>query len=121
MLTEIISLICFGYMRPPLISQPPDIPLPDPEKHLHWYGEIWLKYPSSERLYSSSSGGVFKARAEFAVIQSEVSAKFFSESASKPSVAEIAELYSKLKIWQGSLVDPLSPRKALLPSHLKLQ
>lgn len=118
-----LSLICFHYFRPPLIKRPPDFALPDPAEDPSWYGEIWLKYPGSKRLYPSSSGSVFKARADFAVILNEAGQRLFGETglSRKLSVPEIAEFYSRFKSWYSDLPGSISPREALLPSHLKLQ
>ena len=115
--------MCFHYFRPPLIEKPPDFALPDPQEDPSWYGEIWLKYPSRTKLYPSNSAGVFKARAEFAVILNDVGQRLFGNPGPSPGLpaVEVAEFYSKFKSWYGSLTDSLTPQMALLPSHLKLQ
>ncbi|KFG80621.1 putative zinc finger protein [Metarhizium anisopliae] len=119
--TENISLMSFHYFRPPLFNRPPAI-LPDPKHEPEWYGEIWLKYPLGRTLFPSSSGDVFKARAEFAVIQNEAARRLFAGSTPAPqlSAAEVAVFYFRFKGWYDGLPEALSPRRAVLPSHLKL-
>ncbi|EFY95734.2 Zn(2)-Cys(6) zinc finger domain protein [Metarhizium robertsii] len=115
------SLMSFHYFRPPLFNRPP-ASLPDPKHEPEWYGEIWLKYPLGRSLFPSSSGDVFKARAEFAVIQNEAAQRLFAGSTPAPqlSAAEVAVFYFRFKGWYDSLPEALSPRRAVLPSHLKL-
>lgn len=121
-LIRIPSLTSFHYFRPPLFNRPP-ASLPDPKHEPGWYGEIWLKYPLGRTLFPSSSGDVFKARAEFAIIQNEAAQRLFAGSTPAPqlSAAEVAVFYFRFKGWYDSLPEALSPRRAVLPAHLKLQ
>ncbi|KAK7973482.1 hypothetical protein PG988_007616 [Apiospora saccharicola] len=58
-------------MTPPLLKQPPHDPLPDPAKEAQWYGEIWLKYPSSQVLTPAYFGYGFKAKCDFRLIMND--------------------------------------------------
>ncbi|OAA35696.1 Zn(2)-C6 fungal-type DNA-binding domain protein [Metarhizium rileyi] len=115
------SLMCFHYFKPPLVEKPPAI-LPHPKDVPAWYGETWLKYPLSSTLFPSNSGDVFKARAEFAMIQNDVARRLFASpaSASQLSAVEVAGFYYRFKSWYDSLPEALSPQRAVLPSHLKV-
>lgn len=66
---------------------------------------------------------MFRARAEAAIILNGVSAKLFSDTSIAPvlSVDEVAQFYPRFGAWYDGLPEPLSPFKAALPSHLKLQ
>ncbi|KAF4993698.1 hypothetical protein FDECE_13338 [Fusarium decemcellulare] len=116
------SLICFHYFRAPLVDRQPEVALPDPLQHPDWYGEIWLRYPLNRTVYPSHSADVFKARAEFAIILNELAHRLFGSSNSPGlSAAEIAQFYYRFTAWYGNLPLSLSPRQAVLPSHLKIQ
>jgi hypothetical protein len=115
--------MCFHYFRAPQVLRPPESPLPAPSENSRWYGEFWLKYPLGTTLYPSNSGNVFKARAEFAVIMNDAAQRLFGESSQSSglSTVQVSEFYPRLKSWYHGLPEALSPRRAVLPSHLKLQ
>ncbi|KAM5360090.1 hypothetical protein ACJZ2D_014001 [Fusarium nematophilum] len=118
------SLMCFHYFRAPLIDRPPEMALPDPLEHPDWYGEIWLRYPLNRMVHPSRSADMFKAKAQFAVILNEVAHKLFRTStpagAAGLSAVEAAEFYLRFNSWYRNLPVSLSPRQAVLPSHLKI-
>ena len=103
----------------PLLQEPPDVPLPCPQENLDWYGELYLKYPLNQRLYPAQFGKLFKSRAAFYMILNELRLRL---SVEEPlSDEDIAGFYSRFKDWFQNLPEPLSPRKVVLPDHLKLQ
>ena len=107
-----------------MISGPPAIPLPAPSESQSWYGELYLRYPLHSQLYPLQFGELFKAKAEFCVILNELVRRFFKAkepSEDRPSVAGAAEFYSRFENWYRELPESISPRKAVLPGHLKLQ
>ncbi|KAJ3538441.1 hypothetical protein NM208_g5904 [Fusarium decemcellulare] len=115
------SLMCFHYFRAPLVDRQPEMALPDPLEHPDWYGELWLRYPLNRTLHPSHSADVFKAKAEFAIILNALAHRLFgSSTAPGLSVTEVVQFYSRFTAWYGNLPLSLSPRQAVLPSHLKI-
>lgn len=116
------SLGSYHYLKPPPISKPPAIPLPDPVECPQWYGELWVKYPLSQSRLPTYHGLIFKAIADFWTIMNEVSTLTFSRHGppTKLSVEQIFQFYCRLKAWQSSLPEPLTPKKIVLPHQLKL-
>ncbi|KAF4466393.1 Zn(2)-C6 fungal-type DNA-binding domain [Fusarium albosuccineum] len=116
------SLICFHYFRAPLVDREPEMALPDPLHHPDWYGEIWLRYPLNRTVHPSHSADVFRAKAEFAIILNELAHRLFGPSTAPGLTgAEVARFYTRFTTWYGNLPLSLSPRQAVLPSHLKTQ
>ena len=107
-------------MFAPLLSDPPDWHLPDPSKEAEWYGEIWVKYPLSNRLLPSYFGQVFRARSQFRVIMNEACQAAYSKG-SEIILGKANELLKQLKGWYDDLSGPLLPKTIVLPGHLQLQ
>ncbi|KAF4495394.1 nitrate assimilation regulatory nirA [Fusarium agapanthi] len=79
--------------------------LPDPDRDPDWFGEIWLKYPSSSTLVPLRIGLVFKAKMSFSVVLNE-------------AMLEVQKDSSDSYLFQNG--EPLSPTKIVSPSQLKL-
>ncbi|KAJ9162035.1 C6 transcription factor [Coniochaeta hoffmannii] len=73
------SLWCHHFFVPPLIRRPPAWPLPDPHDEPEWYGEILVRYPGIEQLYSTGHGHLLRAKADFSTTINNLSDKFFQE------------------------------------------
>lgn len=114
------SLVGFSFMFAPLLSQPPNWPLPDPLEDAQWYGDIWVKYPLVQRRLSSHFGYMFKARSEFRVIMNDACQAAYSKN-SEMTLPKANELLSRLKGWYDGLPNPLLPKSIVLPSQLQLQ
>jgi len=118
------SFVSFLFFKVPLLRQPPNCALPCPQENPDWYGELYLKYPLNQRLYPAQFGEIFKAKAAFHVILNELSLRQFTDEPrlnTGLSDAEVAEYYMRFRDWFENLPESLSPRKAVLPGHLKLQ
>ncbi|KAK4101616.1 hypothetical protein N658DRAFT_558748 [Parathielavia hyrcaniae] len=116
------SLSSYHYAKPPPLKTPPQVPLPDPLSEPQWYGELWLKYPLSQTRLPTYHGLLFKAKADFWTILNEVSSLTFSHHGS-PSTLPVNKtllFYNKLTAWLHNLPEPLTPKKIVLPQHLKL-
>lgn len=107
-------------MFPPLVKNPPDWRLPDPSNDAQWYGEVWVKYPLSHRLFPSYFGQVLRARSQFRLIMNECCQVAYSVG-SDTTLGKAYELLSRLKSWYDSLSGPLLPKTIVLPGHLQLQ
>jgi hypothetical protein len=116
------SLCSYHYVKPPLIREPPESPLPDPLKEPQWYGELWLRYPLSHSRLPTHHGLLFKAKADFWTIMNEVSLLTFSHhrSPSKLPVNQTLQFYNRLRDWLHNLPEPLTAKKIVLPQQLKL-
>lgn len=109
-------------MIPPLLEQPPHDPLPDPAKDAQWYGEIWLKYPSSQVLTPACFGYGFKAKCDFRLLMNEFChAAYSTGSGGSVSLDEANQLRKRLVAWYDGLPRPLLPENIVFPSQLQLQ
>ncbi|CVK88335.1 related to nitrate assimilation regulatory protein nirA [Fusarium proliferatum] len=116
--------LSYQFMTQPLLTAPPKTPLPDPEHDPHWYGEIWLKYPSSSTLVPLRIGLVFKAKMSFSVLLNEAMLEVDKDSTDsylfQNGGKSIVEITERLDAWYKSMPEPLSPTKIVSPSQLKL-
>ena len=116
------SLISYHYLKPPLLSEPPRVPLPDPSRYPHFYGELWVRFPLTPSRLPVHHGVMFKAKAEFWTILNEFSLLNFSVSPRPPNLSppQIIGFYQRLHRWFLDLPEVLTPRKIVFPSQLKL-
>jgi hypothetical protein len=114
---------CFHFYKPPLINDPPTVLLPDPSVAPAWYGEVWVKYPSTDRIFPVNHGHAFKAICDFRVIQNEIGARSFGLTNPIRSLhLEEAENFRlRLEDWYRYLPDPVSAKTIIFPNQLKLQ
>ncbi|KAI1641662.1 uncharacterized protein F4817DRAFT_45273 [Daldinia loculata] len=111
----------FYFAAPPHLKKAPEYPLPDPEVDSKFYGETWIRYPMSHRLYSVNMGHVIKANFELRHLMNEMSLDLFEDG--KPpriDVSKALECKSMLDNWFVNLPDILSPTKIVLPDHIKI-
>ncbi|KAK8129870.1 hypothetical protein PG999_002250 [Apiospora kogelbergensis] len=116
------AAVCYHNFRPPLVSEAPTCPLPDPDVEPDYYGDVRIKFPGSDSATSISNGAVFKAVSKFRKIMNEVAQKSFKEPQSSTyiTLSDAYEAYEKLQTWYQQLPDVLTPDRIALPSHLKL-
>ncbi|KAF5596564.1 nitrate assimilation regulatory nirA [Fusarium pseudocircinatum] len=111
-------------MTQPLLKTPPKTPLPDPDRDPGWFGEIWLKYPSSSTLVPLKIGLVFKAKMTFRVVLNEAMLEVGKDSTDsylrQDGGRKIIEITERLDTWYKSMPEPLSPMKIVSPSQLKI-
>ena len=108
----------------PLIKEPPDVDLPDPEQYSGWYGETWIKYPLNQTLCPVQFGQLFKAKAEFCVILNRLGSNLFKDdkiSATGLSTKETTDFANEFSTWYAALPSPLTPENIVFPAQLKLQ
>ncbi|KAK8023274.1 Nitrogen assimilation transcription factor nit-4 [Apiospora marii] len=115
------SLVGFSFMIPPLLKEPPHDPLPDPAKDAQWYGEIWVKYPSSQVLTPTYFGYGFKAKCDFRLLMNEFChAAYSTGSGGSVGLDEANKLRKRLVAWYDGLSRPLLPENIVFPSQLQL-
>ncbi|OTB20707.1 hypothetical protein K445DRAFT_372281 [Daldinia sp. EC12] len=111
----------FYFAAPPHLKRAPAYPLPDPEADSEFYGETWIRYPMSARLYSVNLGHLIKANFELRHLMNEMALELFEEG--KPpriDVEKALECKSRLDNWFVNLPDVLSPTKIVFPDHIKI-
>lgn len=120
---HVSSNYCYHFYKTPLMMEPPKVPLPNPKQYPAWYGEFWIKYPLSQTLFPMHYGHFFKAKSEFCVILNRVAIKFFGQGgkATECPPKIVAGFTQDFTAWRLSLPDPLTPKKIVFPSQLKLQ
>ncbi|EJP66453.1 C6 transcription factor, putative [Beauveria bassiana ARSEF 2860] len=111
---------CFHLFKPPVVRHAPQAILPDPATHAKWYGELWLSYPTDQRLLPMWHGYTFKATAEFRVIFNDMAWQAFAEGRKGLSRKEQVHFQERLNTWYNNLPRQLSANEVLLPSHLKM-
>ncbi|KAK0729242.1 hypothetical protein B0T21DRAFT_291956 [Apiosordaria backusii] len=114
------SLGSYHYLKPPLLTRPPDTPLPDPSQHPQWWGELWIRYPQTPTRLPTYHGYLTKAKADYWSIMNDFSLLSFSQPNVKIPLDQVVGFYNRLRGWLLSLPEPLTPRKLVLPHHLKL-
>ncbi|KNB04814.1 hypothetical protein FOXG_16196 [Fusarium oxysporum f. sp. lycopersici 4287] len=112
------------FQTTPLLRTPPQSPLPDPDLNPDWYGESWLKYPSTSVLVPMQYRYTFKARVEFSLILNaamlQASTNEIDNQAVRSGAGRIIETVEKLEAWYRTLPDPLLASHIVFPSQLKL-
>ncbi|RBA09105.1 hypothetical protein FPRO05_14361, partial [Fusarium proliferatum] len=112
------------FQTAPLLRTPPQSPLPDPDLNPDWYGEIWLKYPSTSMLVPMQYRYTFKARVEFSLVLNaamlQTSTNESDNQAVRSGTGRIVETVEKLEAWYRTLPGPLLPSHIVFPSQLKL-
>lgn len=120
-----ISTLSFQVMTVPVLQTPPRTKPPDPKHDPGWFGEIWLKYPSSSVLIPIQVGLTFQTKMNFAVVLNEAMLDYHRDSneddLAQNGAARIMTVVQKLESWYQSLPEPLSPSNIVFPSHLKIQ
>ncbi|KAK0673333.1 putative nitrogen assimilation transcription factor [Cercophora samala] len=114
------SLSSYHYLKPPLMTRPPDTPLPDPSENPQWWGELWIRYPQTPARLPTYHGHLMKARANFWTIMNDFSLASFSQPRVKMPLEQVVGFYNRLRAWLRDLPEPLTPKRIVLPHHLKL-
>ena len=114
------SVLSWEMYSEPLISAPPQAPLPDPAQDPKWYGEVWYKYPQSKSLDPMHFGSIFKARSDFRVILHDIS-KTRMSTGGRFTAEQVHDFGQRMKTWYTYLPRVLSPKHIALPAHLMLQ
>ncbi|RBA09644.1 hypothetical protein FPRO05_14343 [Fusarium proliferatum] len=116
--------LSFQFQTAPLLRTPPQSPLPDPDLNPDWYGEIWLKYPSTSMLVPMQYCYTFKARVEFSLVLNaamlQASTNESDNQAVRSGAGRIVETVEKLEAWYRTLPGLLLPPQIVFPSQLKL-
>ncbi|KAK2926338.1 hypothetical protein FoTM2_013203 [Fusarium oxysporum f. sp. vasinfectum] len=116
--------LSFQLQTAPLLRTPPQSPLPDPDLNPDWYGESWLKYPSTSVLVPMQYRYTFKARVEFSLVLNaamlQASTNESDDQAVRSGAGRIIETVEKLEAWYRTLPGPLLPSHIVFPSQLKL-
>ncbi|RKK17838.1 hypothetical protein BFJ65_g8162 [Fusarium oxysporum f. sp. cepae] len=108
----------------PLLKAPPKTPLPDPDRDPEWFGEIWLKYPSSSTLVPLRLGLLFKAKMRFSVVLNEAMLEVEKDSTDsylfRNGATRIIKIAERMDTWYKAMPEPLSPTQIVSPSQLKI-
>ncbi|KAF4434910.1 nitrate assimilation regulatory nirA [Fusarium acutatum] len=117
-----ISIQYYTYVKPPHFRQPPQTPLPDPEKNAQWYEEVAFRYPRSRNVSSQDFANLFKARCEMVQIANQVCIRLCqakNEGGSPPS-GELLGLLDRYQDWFSKLPPCLQPSHIVYPVELQL-
>ncbi|KAL0931448.1 C6 transcription factor [Colletotrichum truncatum] len=119
--TKLQSLQSYHFLVAPLIKEPPQTPLPDPDQYPEWYGETFLRYPLSRTLVPMHFGHLANSKFRLAVIINSLVGHLFSPTGSTPPASQtISEYLPKLTSWFTSLPKCLGPSEIVFPVQLKL-
>lgn len=113
-------LVGFSFMFKPLLTNPPEEPLPNPTEDPDWYGEIWVRYPLNSTLSPLYFGQLFKVKAQQRIIMNRFCHEAYTEGMSV-GMDEAYELYAQLNNWYDNLPASFQPRTIVLPSQLQIQ
>ncbi|ORY56144.1 uncharacterized protein BCR38DRAFT_120679 [Pseudomassariella vexata] len=115
------AFACFHNFRSPLLSEPPNHPLPTYGEAEACYGEIWVSYPASKAPIGICNGEVFVAVCIFRVILNDMAKSFkHSSDADRVPLDDAYSARGRLRVWYANLPEPLRPDRIVLPNHLKV-
>ncbi|KEY72890.1 hypothetical protein S7711_06721 [Stachybotrys chartarum IBT 7711] len=107
----------------PNADEVPQVDLHDPKEHVDWYGEINVKYPTSDALIPTRFGLAFKAQCELAVLMHRLTSCRYATQCDKSDgtlVHNTARVISDLHAWYAALPECLRPYNIVFPKDLKL-
>ncbi|KAG5817944.1 hypothetical protein H9Q74_004529 [Fusarium xylarioides] len=105
----------------PLLKDPPQISYPEPAQCPFWYGDIWVRYPSSREPIATKYYQTFKAYLEFWTLYNDIAKVLFSPFQTRALyLGQAVEFYVRLRSWFNGLPEDLHPGKIVLPFQLKL-
>ncbi|KAI5867928.1 hypothetical protein GGS23DRAFT_591738 [Durotheca rogersii] len=111
----------FYFGIPPLISHPPQYPLPDPRVDPQWYGEIWVRYPLSQTLFPINLSHVIRTNFDLRKLMNDIAGEVFVVGKPPNATAQkVLDLKSRLDAWFADLPETLAPTRVVLPDHLKI-
>ncbi|UPL02438.1 hypothetical protein LCI18_013372 [Fusarium solani-melongenae] len=117
-------ILSYQFMTEPPLARPPRTAMPDPSHDPEWYGEIWLKYPSTEVLVPLQYRYVFKAKSDFSIILNSAIVKAYGADGKDGLVQrgakQVEDILRGLKAWHNTLPDLLAPSNVVFPSQLKI-
>ncbi|KAM5355044.1 hypothetical protein ACJ41O_001690 [Fusarium nematophilum] len=122
LVNAVLAVGCF--MTVPLLTTPPKTAMPDPSQDPEWYGEIWLKYPSTDVLVPLQYRHVFKAKSDFSIILNDAIGKAYGTDNNdlvQRGAEHVEDILKDLKAWHSTLADLLAPSTIVFPSQLKIQ
>lgn len=108
-----------AFRKPAIIRETPKHPLPNPDVHPAWYGEIWVTFAQSERPEPILNGHVQRAKLGFAQLLNSVSQRVFGDTNANDDV--IWDLTVHLMRWYDALPESLSCKRIAFPSQLSIQ
>lgn len=104
------------------MATPPEMALPDPQKHTSFYGEFHLKYPLRQSSVSFPFGHIVKALSEFRTIVNDLALGFFTDSKDKERIVNtIRHTWPRLSQWYAQLPEELNTKNIRFPHELKMQ
>ncbi|KAL1873008.1 hypothetical protein Daus18300_004149 [Diaporthe australafricana] len=114
----------YYFMRRAWLRDPPEVPLPDPGDDPSWYGDFALMYPPSTTPTPMHWPHTFRAMCALRLIMNEVSYETFGDHHPQAVMGlpqeKALEIQAQLEEWYLSLPEPLKPKMAVFPSHLRL-
>ena len=121
-LTNLSRVHCFHVFLPPMMTTPPEMALPDPQKYPSFYGEFHVRYPLRQSLVSIPFGHMVKALSEFRTIVNDLALGFFTDTKdNERAVNTIRHAWPRLSQWYTQLPEELNTRNISFPHELKMQ
>ncbi|KAI1064165.1 hypothetical protein LB506_007927 [Fusarium annulatum] len=114
------ALFNFSFFRPPLITKPPALSLPDAELSPEWYGEVWIQYPHTPTRNRLHVGHKLQAEVYLRHIMNELGGLMFGNSSQPLALDQIVGIKKKLDGWKDGLPECLQPKHLVFPLHLSL-
>jgi len=113
----------YYFFREPLLHEPPERPLPDPDGGTLWYGEFYLRYPLSAAVFPGHHGHTVKQIASLRAILGDIASQAFRNGKKVHCLTwdEAMQYKARLDQWFEDLPEPLTPKRIVFPWHLKIQ
>ncbi|KAK1830892.1 hypothetical protein QBC39DRAFT_100834 [Podospora conica] len=112
----------YYFFREPLIREPPEMPLPDPNNGSSWYGEFYLEYPLCSTYFPAFHAHTVQGIASLRTILGDIASKAFRNGKKVHCLTwdEAMQYKAQLDKWFEDLPDPLTPKRIVFPWHLKI-
>lgn len=113
----------YYFFREPLLREPPEMPLPDPNEGTSWYGEFYLEYPLSTTAFPAHHAHTVKGIASLRAILGDIACRAFRNGKKVHCLTwdEAMQYKARLDKWFEDLPEPLTPKRIVFPWHLKIQ
>ncbi|KAK0612149.1 hypothetical protein B0T14DRAFT_540968 [Immersiella caudata] len=112
----------YYFLRPPVLTAPPEDPLPSKDEAAGYFGECWIKYPRMRNLVPAHFGLTTLANLELRTVMTEIASGLFGQDGNRARLtpATAARFHAELTGWYERLPGPLTAENIGLPVHLLL-
>lgn len=116
-------MCCCYMLKPPVVSEPPATPLPDPPTTHALIGELYVQYPLAQTLTPICLSQCFRAYVELRVLMTEILRARFPDLPGlvRLSLDQALRFRDRLYTWYKNLPLELQPDNLVFPHQIHIQ